>query len=279
MKESIANEFISGVFRTKNTCLEPPQKILTGIQAGEYRFQDRRIFELQAEGTSPQTNILFFHGGAYVNNFSLQHWEYLIKVINQTGCRIIAPDYPLAPESTYKEVFEFVDAFYLDLVDKYGTDKLIVMGDSAGGGLGLALVQKMSIRQESLPQQLILLSPWLDISMTNPEISAIDPKDPMLGLPGIKMAAEAYAGEQDLQHPLLSPLYGPVEKLCPIHLFIGTRDVLEPDCRLFYKKCQDAGVEINYVSYKKMIHDWMILPMMPEARKAIREITSIVSNE
>ena len=149
------------------------------------------------------------------------------------------------------------------------------MGDSAGGGFALALAQKSKVDDIQQPRKIILLSPWLDISLGNPQIEEVDPFDPFLGVPGLRKAGAAYAGNSDPANFLLSPIYGPLQGLAQISLFIGSRDILVADARKLYRLATQQGTSINYREYESMLHVWMLLNF-PESKKAQREIMDLI---
>jgi acetyl esterase/lipase len=145
------------------------------------------------------------------------------------------------------------------------------MGDSSGGGISLALSQRLREDGQPQPGHVILLSPWLDATLSNPDIPAIDKIDPFLGVEGLKYGGEVYARDVDPRSYLVSPVYGNLKGLAPITLFIGTRDILWPDCRRLRDRAREEGVALDYREYDGMVHDWMLGPL-PEAKRAIREI-------
>src|SRR5215510_1721621 len=149
------------------------------------------------------------------------------------------------------------------------------MGDSSGGGISLALAQRLREDGLAQPGRVILLSPWLDATLSNPEILEFDKIDPFLGVDGLKYGGEAYARDVDPKSYLVSPVYGCLEGLAPITLFIGTRDILYPDCRKLRDKATAEGVRIDFREYPEMVHDWMLAPM-PEAKHAIEEIVATI---
>jgi epsilon-lactone hydrolase len=149
------------------------------------------------------------------------------------------------------------------------------MGDSSGGGFALALAQKMREENNDKANQIILLSPWLDITLKNTNISALDSEDPVLGISGLQRAGKAYAGDSDPNNYLLSPINGQVEGLGKISIFIGTKDILEADTRRFKSITKEKGININYYEYKDMIHVWPLFDL-PESKKAIEQIISQV---
>jgi acetyl esterase/lipase len=219
--------------------------------------------------------IIYLHGGAYVNSFASQHWTFMSKLVDELGCTVTAPNYPHAPEYDVHDVFALLLPLYLELACEVGSADVALMGDSSGGGISLALAQH--IRESGLPQpgNVVLLSPWLDATMSNPEIVAVDKIDPFLGVNGLKYAGAAYARNVEPKSYLVSPVYGSFCDLAPVTVFIGTRDVFLPDCRKLRDRAAAEGVVINYREYDGMVHDWMLGPL-PEAKQVLKEIVELL---
>ncbi len=255
----------------------PPAWIAQQCRLSEKTIGDRTVFRMEPLEGPGGKKILYLHGGAYVNSFILPHWQFLVKLVNSANCTAIVPDYPLAPEHKFPAAFEMVLAVYQQLIQQTLADQVILMGDSAGGGLCLALAQKL--RDEGIPQpeQLILLSPWLDITMTNPEIQNIERQDPFLSLQGLIESGIAYAGEADPAGPMLSPIYGTFNGLPKISLLIGTLDFLVADARKLQSILASQDIAVNYCEYEDMIHDWMLLDI-PEAEDALRQIIGLIDS-
>ncbi len=254
-----------------------PKKLYSKFIVERNLVNGRNVFTISPKINKNPTHILYLHGGAYIHGFKNFHWDLIDKMILSTNCTVVAPDYPLAPNYTYLDSYEMVMPIYQNLVLKVGGKNIILMGDSSGGGFALALAQK--IRDEKLENahQIILLSPWLDVSMENRDMLAIEPQDPILSINGLKRAAKAYAGETQLQHPLLSPIYGSFEGLGKISVFIGTHDILIVDARKFKKITEEKHIKINYVEVEDMIHDWMFFNL-PESKSVIQEIIGLVDS-
>lgn len=210
-----------------------------------------------------------------MHNITKNHWSFIDKMIEKTGATFIVPDYPLAPKNTFEDSYRMVAPIYEELSKNNDPDNFILMGDSAGGGFALALAQFMNEEKYNVPRKIILLSPWLDISMTNPGITDVDAVDPFLGVKGLKMAAHAYAGNSDLHNYMLSPINGSLDGLGKISLFIGTHDVFIADARKFKSMAENYGVHLNYFEYPKMMHVWMLLPIQ-EAKKAQQQIINLI---
>src|SRR5699024_7178341 len=197
----------------------------------------------------------YIHGGAYVYRISRLHWNFLSRLVNELHCTIIVPLYPLAPEHTYQHTLSFIYEFYRQQVKTVERGaNMVLMGDSAGGGLALALAQLLKEKQHKQPEQIILISPWLDVSLSNPEVTPIEKQDPFLVRDGLIEAGKMYAGHTDTQHPKVSPLYGDLNGLGKITLFMGTHDILVADARKFVKRVKQQGGSSDYIEAPNRVH-------------------------
>ena len=269
-------QFAFGKFDFNNS-RQPPKAIEKICNIATRNINGRKAFILSPKEVKSERHILYLHGGAYVQNFVNQHWKFLSLLVRSTGCTITAPDYPLAPKHTYIDSFGMVIQLYRQIIDDAGAGNVIVMGDSAGGGFALALCQNLLIEKIAQPKRIVLLSPWLDVTLKNPEIAAIDRQDPFLGISGLRKAALAYAGNTDLNSFMLSPINGPLAGLGEISLFIGTKDILVADARKLLVLAKENGVAIDYHEYEDMVHVWMLL-YFRESRKAQDEIKHLITN-
>jgi epsilon-lactone hydrolase len=220
-------------------------------------------------------HILYLHGGAYLFEAVPPHRAMIELLCMGYGFKVSFIDYPLAPENQFGKTHEVLHAAYEVIVTENPEDEFYLFGDSAGGGLALAFLQEL-VAQSIHPMisKTALLSPWLDIGMQNPEIESIAAKDPILYKPALLQAARSYAGDADLEHPKLSPLYGNMDHLGDILLLSGTHEICYPDCLRLHEKLEEAvGNDVDFRVYEKMMHDWIMLPI-PEARRAIHEIAA-----
>lgn len=274
-KKFLSQRFASGRFRLFNRS-KPSWVIKRTCHIRKFQINGRNVFELSPKNKKGSgRHILYLHGGAYVSSFLSFHWKFLSGLVKKTGCTITAPDYPLAPEYTYKESFSMTEALYRQLVSTVHPADLILMGDSSGGGFALALAQKMKNELVAQPAQIILLSPWLDITLSNPHIKDIQGFEPFLGIEGLRRAGKLYAGDTPPEHYLLSPINGPLDELGKITVFIGTKDILLADARKLRSLAMSMETEINYYEYEDMAHVWMFLNF-PESKKAQQQIINLV---
>lgn len=236
-----------------------PNKIEETCQLETKQFMGRNIFIIaRKDKEKSKTKILYFHGGSYVAEATNEHWEFIEQIVEDTGATVILPDYPLTPKYTYKEVFEMVVPLYKEILDKVDTNNLILIGDSAGGGLGLALEEKIGEENLPMPAKTILISPWLDVRLTNPEIDEVQKSDKELNKETLKLAGIAYAGEDGINSYLVNPIDGDLSKLKNVTILTGTNDILNPDTKVLKEKAEKVGIQIEIKEYEQAGHIWMI---------------------
>ena len=254
-----------------------PRSVRRAFSVTETPLQGRPVWRISPKEHETETVIFYIHGGGYIHNITGFHWSLIQELAGRTGAAVVVPDYPLAPEATYKEVYDYIEAAYSGLCAGTSPGNIIFMGDSAGAGLAFGFAQKLRNENKPQPAHIILLSPWLDVTMSNPEIAEADKKDRMLGIHGLKLAGKSYAGNQDTTHYQISPIYGDFRNLGRISVFIGTHDVLWADCRKFSQMMREQGIPLNYYEYPNMFHVWIAVTALQEAQSAIGQITELVN--
>lgn len=223
------------------------------------KYQNRKIFIVKPKNTeNTDLTILYFHGGSYMAEATMNHWNFIQKLAIDTNSTVIMPDYPLSPKSDYTDVLSMVEPFYNELTKSTNTSNLIVMGDSAGGGLALGLMEKVSNSNGPIPLKIILISPWLDTRLNNPQIDEFQKKDSQLNRTNLQLAGRRYAGKNGTNSYLVNPIDGDISKLNNITIFIGTNDILNPDVHLLQKKALAENVLIDVKEYENAGHIWFI---------------------
>ena len=255
---------------------EPPDYLRLRVDVSKTLFEGRPLHWLSPKGGKTSPRVLFLHGGSYVVNATRPHWRFLAGLVERSGCMVVAPDYPLAPEYGFADAYRTLTGLYRGLLEEVPPSAVILMGDSAGGGLALGL--SMLIRDEKIgrPAAVVMLSPWLDVTMSNPYIEEIDPEDPFLNIEALRKAGFSWAKGANPRKPLISPIYGELSGLPPLHLFIGTKDILAADARRLRGLCMAAGANLSYYEFENMVHDWMLLDFK-EAKVAASRIAAIVA--
>jgi acetyl esterase/lipase len=254
---------------------EAPAKLREKFESSVSEVLGNRVITLSAKKDPDARVAIFFHGGAYIRKAVSLHWSFVDRWLERFGGRLVFPDYPLAPEHTCLETIAFAEAVYLKVIADGPLRQLILMGDSSGGGLSLALRQLIRDKGYPEPAHTILFCPWIDLGMEDPEIDKLERSDPMLPARELRLAGKAYAGDLDIHDPRVSPIRGNLGGLGSLSLFAGTRELLLPDARRMRDLCSSRGIPLNYFEYRGMIHDWMLLPL-PEARRVLEDIGHLI---
>lgn len=265
-----------GFIPAKMTQPEPPPSFEKKHTVQKRVINGHPVYTISGKEKLLGKTVFYLHGGAYSVSFASGHWKLFAELVNQTGSIVVAPDYPLPPDADWTRSWGFVEGIYNELVASVGNTNIILMGDSAGGGFALALAQKVSKMKKPLPKSIILLSPWLDISMSNPEIALMMENDSFLSVEALQLCGKRWAGKTDPQDWQLSPLYGSFENLPHIALFTGTSDVLNPDAKKLQKRSSEGkGFPLAYFEYPDMMHVWMLLDF-PESKRVRTEIWRLI---
>ena len=220
--------------------------------------------------------IFYLHGGSYIDNPIIFHWTFLKKLAKKTKATIILPIYLKVPVSDYKKSHEVVLKLYEKVTKKYNTDNLTIMGDSAGGGFALALAQTVALKELVKPNNLILISPWLDTRLNNKVIKEFEEFDPCLDRKYLKEVGLLWTNNDD--NYLVNPIEGNLTNLPKISLYIGFNEMLYPDCLLFREKCKENDVPLKFVFDRNMYHCYPLYPIS-DGRKATRQIIRTINKE
>ncbi|HMY23146.1 MAG TPA: alpha/beta hydrolase [Chitinophagales bacterium] len=230
------------------------------------------------DGYIKSKTILYLHGGGYVVGSYNTHRALIARIARAAACKTLAINYRKAPEHHYPLAIEDALNTYKQMIAD-GYENIFIMGDSAGGGLTLALLQL--IKKHQLPKAAgsVLLSPWTDLTMSGDSIRTKKDVDPLITPQLIEIFAKRYFAEADPKDPLISPLFADVSDFPPTLIQVGTNEVLLDDSTRLAKKMNDAGVPVQLEIYKNMMHVWQYLGgIVPEANKAIDEIGAFVKS-
>ena len=222
----------------------------------------------------PGTEVLFLHGGAYSVGSFRNYGHFTWRLGKAARARVLALDYRMAPEHPYPAALNDAVAAYCWLLDQGARpDRILLAGDSAGGGLTLALLLKLRDEGVPLPAGAVALSPWTDLATTGASLHTKADTDPMLVASEIPHHAAMYLGGADPRDPYASPLYGDPRGLPPTLIQAGGDEVLLDDGVRMAEKMQAAGCDVELQVWPRMPHVFQLLAtVMPEAQAAVAEI-------
>ena len=242
----------------------PPRRLVRGLDVSRSEFGEMPVWTIRSATADRCTSnrVVCLHGGGYIHEATLTHWGDYATLARDTGASICVPIYPVAPEGSAAMVVPRIADLILTLIADHGADAVSVYGDSAGGGLALAATQELVRRGTPTPAGMVLISPWLDVTMTDPGISDID--DPALSRAMLTESGRQWAGALDPAHPWVSPLFGSLAGLPPTTVYSGSLDMLRVDAIRLRANAIAEGADIAVVLRNGLIHDWAMSPL-PEA--------------
>lgn len=240
-----------------------------------YRLVEERLpggfpsYTFSARGAAPERVVVYVHGGGFVAPIDPYHVRYAARLATALEASVVMPDYPLAPEHIWRDSHEDVVRVIQRAAET--SERVVVVGDSAGGGLALAAALTVRDRGGPQPSHLVLHSPWVDLTTSTPETEVVTREDPWLFIGKLHAYASWWAGSADhLARPEVSPALADLSGLPRALMFSGTRDTLMPGCRLLARRAVAAGWDLTYVEQPDLLHVYPILPLIPEARQAWR---------
>jgi len=225
------------------------------------------------EGPMPgEIVLLYLHGGGYFACSAETH-RPITAFFAREGFRVFAPDYRLAPENRFPAALEDAVAFYRALLNAgYAPERIVVSGESAGGGLALSLMLSLRGAGIPLPATAALFSPWTDLAATGDSIRTNNNRCAMFEGAGIAFSARYYLGDTDPRNPLASPLYADLSGLPPLLIHVGADEVLRDDSTRLADRARATGVSVELKIWPVVPHAWQLVPhLVPEARHSLQE--------
>ena len=212
---------------------------------------------VSARTADPRRTVVHFHGGGYCvgSPGTVRGWAAHLSA--QAGCRVVLPGYRLAPEHPYPAALQDARAVVSALA---GPGPVVLSGDSAGGGLALALLLALRDEGLDLPAGCILLSPWLDLGRDRRAVPDLVSQDVLLSPDWLDACARAYTAASAWAEPSVSPLLAAHAGLPPLLIQAGTSELLAPDAELLAASAAAAGVDVTYTRWPRMWHDFVLQP-------------------
>lgn len=218
--------------------------------------------------------LLYLHGGGYCVGSCTSHRGFVSRIAGACRARLLLPEYRLAPEHPFPAALEDACAVYRYLLAQgYPPEQILVGGDSAGGGLAVALLLALRDEGQPLPAAAVLISPWTDLQASGDSLHSRAKQDPWLRPVGIKKTANVYRGKMPADHPLISPLYADMTGLSPLLIHVGDDEILLDDSTRLAAKAAAAGVDVQLTIWEGLWHVFhAFFQWVPEVRQANEEI-------
>lgn len=223
--------------------------------------------------------IIYLHGGGYALSASAMHHPFIARIAKTARCEALSVEYRLAPHCPYPCALYDVLKVYRALLKRgQAADKVVLLGDSAGGGLALATALALRDAGDPLPAGVVTLSAWADLTLSGASMEENAPYDPLLSREALEKLAAWYVGEQDPRIPYISPLFAEYAGMPPLLMQVSDCEVLYSDSVRVAEKAQAAGVAVTLDTWHAMPHVWhLFAPFIPESLQAIERVAAWIS--
>jgi monoterpene epsilon-lactone hydrolase len=233
---------------------------------------------LDISGHRSDDLLFFLHGGGYVSGSIKTHQEMVSRICRAAGCRGFLFDYRLAPEHPFPAAVDDAVAVFRWLLGRgVAPSRIVIGGDSAGGGLTLATLVALRDAGSQMPAAAICMSPWTDLEGLGDSVTTRAEKDPLVRSDGLHINANMYLGAEDARNPLASPVHADLRGLPPLFIQVGDAEILLDDSTRVAEKARAAGVDVTLEVWDEMIHVWQLFAaILPEGQQAIERAGQFV---
>lgn len=259
-----------------------PVAFRTRFPGAEWEAEGQKVITLHPKDGPGNWHMLYFHGGGFVEPMFKVHWPLVAAMIDTCGVSVTLPLYDVVPESSHEAQDRLADAVYATLAETIGAERIILNGDSAGGHMALSLALRLARAGKPMPAKLALFAPWLDLTLADPAIAAVEPHDVMLKIGTLRACGKLFAGERDPGSAEVSPLYTPIEELKllpPTRIWTGRHDLFIVDSRTFAQRLIEAGIDAKLYEYEAAPHVFMALPNSREAKDVFALLREFIDNQ
>lgn len=233
------------------------------------------------QGAKNDAVILYLHGGGYIFGGLDSHRGLAWRLAKASGSEVLVVDYGLAPEHPFPAALGDAIASYQWVLDQgVSAQRVILAGDSAGGGLAAALMVKLKELALPQPKAAVLLSPWADLTLSGNSLQKNAKKDAMLSPQALTKFTELYLGDADPKSPFASPVFADLSELPPVYVVVGSDEVLRDDSERLVENIRSAGGQAQIAVWPQMPHVFPLLAaIIPEGAQAIEDIAEFVREQ
>lgn len=251
----------------------PPLK----VEANEFMADGVACEWILPEDKISTQLVFYLHGGAYVTKMPVLHRSFLHRLAAVSSAQYLMVDYRLAPEFPFPAALaDALTAYQWLLRQGWRPNQIMIAGDSAGGGLAMALLQVIRDFKIPLPVGAILISPWTDLTGSGESNNTRIEEDVLLDWENLAECARDYAGKESLKHPWISPLFGDFHGLPDTLILVGDAEILRDDSTRLADRMRADGVQVELVVEPYMGHVYPALAALPEAQKAMKMIGEFI---
>ncbi|QUL37773.1 alpha/beta hydrolase fold domain-containing protein [Erythrobacter sp. JK5] len=246
-----------------------PESMEQRFTVEHWTAAEQQVVTIHPKSGPGEWHMLYFHGGGFVLPMFKEHWPLAAALVEKCGISITLPLYNVVPESSYADQDAVADAAFARLAAEHDPARIVLNGDSAGGHMALSLALRLARAGGPQPGKLALFAPWLDVTMQDEAMRAVEPHDTMLRIDALRELGRVWAGDRDPASPECSPLYTPPEQLAqlpPTRIWTGRHDLFIIDSRTFTARLREAGVDARLYEYAGAPHVFMAVTPTREAK-------------
>lgn len=251
--------------KRKEKVLLPSEKVHKKYAISCKKVCENNCYKISSLEKKSKKKVLYIHGGGYVLEADSLEWGMAYSIVKETNATVYFPRYPLAPEHNCTEAFDMLTEIYVNLLRTTLPENIIIIGDSAGGGIALSFAMEIKKKEYPQPSNIILISPVMELSSKSPGnedyVDYLEKRDPMISLEALDIICDWWRGEYDKTDYHVSPRFGDITGLAPITIFSSKSEVLNVFVKMFLKDAKSQGVEVEYHEKKDMIHCWVLSPI------------------
>jgi len=258
-----------------------PDRLRRRFAVTDWQVAGYPVVTIHPKSGPAQWHMLYFHGGGFVQPIFKVHWPLVAEMVQRCGISVTVPLYPVAPETPHDAQDAMADAVFATLAETVDPARIILNGDSAGAHMALALALRLTRTGGPQPGKLALFAPWLDLTLADPAIAAVEPDDMILKIGTLRACGAMVAGTRDPGSAALSPLYTSADELAllpPTRIWNGRHDIFIVDSRTFVGRLRAAGVDAKLYEYAAAPHVFMAITPTREARDVFALMRDFVAN-
>lgn len=262
----------------RRTMGNPPMVTLLPRGVTQAPFREGNLKGDWLRVAKPRQVLLYLHGGGYVCGTPKTYHNLCGRLAKALEADVLMPAYRVAPEHPFPAaVDDALEAYDFLLGQGWRGDQISVAGDSAGGGLTLALLLALRDRKRPLPKCAVVYSPYADLTMASPSRRYNDGKDDMLSYRMLEVGMDVYVQDGDHENPYASPVYGDYTGLPPLFITVCEQEIFRDDAYRVAEAARAAGVQVSLLARNDLLHVWPIfVPILPEAREDLEKVVRFI---
>ncbi|MEM7780862.1 MAG: alpha/beta hydrolase [Pseudomonadota bacterium] len=257
-----------------------PASFNSKFQVEQWEAAGQKVITLHPKSGPGEWHMLYFHGGGFVLPMFKEHWPLAAAMVETCGVSISLPMYEVVPEASYARQDAVADAAFAKIAEAHDPAKIILNGDSAGGHMALSLALRLAKAGGKQPGKLALFAPWLDVTMADPAIAAVEPHDIMLKIGTLRSCGKMFAGDRNPGSAECSPICTSAADLALLpqtRIWTGRHDLFIVDSRTFASKLRDAGVDAKLYEYEAAPHVFMAIVPTREAKDTLALLKGFIT--